>query len=41
MVLPPEREMLPYSDRRVSMGQLCTTLSMTSGRGVRQSAGDD
>jgi hypothetical protein len=26
--------MLPYSARRVSMGQLCTTLSTTWGSGV-------
>lgn len=38
MVVPPDSEMLPSSARRVSMGQRCTTESITSGRGVRQSA---
>lgn len=38
MVLPPLREMLPYSARRESMGQERTTWSISSGNGVRKSA---
>ena len=41
IVLPPLSVMLASSARRVSTGQLCTTLSITSGSGVRQPGGED